>query len=76
MAEDASWIRTRSRFYRLGARYEHKPLAERVDEVLGPGPRVPAQGRPTWPVRDYFPDLGPDGGLPPLEDDVDALPKP
>jgi hypothetical protein len=75
IADDGAWIRTRSRYYKMGKRYEHKPLVELVDEVLSPGTHVPAASHQGWPVREYFPELGPDGGLPPLEHD-DTLPKP
>ncbi|MFC4172389.1 DUF6634 family protein [Microvirga sp. GCM10011540] len=76
-AEDGTWMRTRSLFYRLGRRYVHRTVQEIAEEVLGPGPTIKVSDLPppAVPPRDYFPELGPDGGLPPVEDD-DTSPRP
>jgi hypothetical protein len=75
MAEDGSWVRTRSRFYRLGRRYVHRTDAEIAEAALGPaapGSLVKVRDRrDTRPDFDPYPDLP----LPPIEDeDTSARP--
>jgi len=76
-AEDGSWLRTRREYFRLGRRFERTPVQEIAEQVLGPGPTVKVSDMPppAVPPRDYFPELGPSGGLPPMEDD-DTSPRP
>ncbi|UVF18473.1 hypothetical protein HPT29_018550 [Microvirga terrae] len=73
MAGDETWLRTRREYYRLGAKFVRKSAQEIAEAALGPpapGSLVPVSDLPQpGTPRNYFPELGPDGGLPPVEDE-------
>ncbi|WP_262265520.1 DUF6634 family protein [Microvirga yunnanensis] len=71
MAEDETWLRTRREYFRLGKRFERKPIEEIVEAALGPaapGSVIKASDRLPGPDWDPYPDLP----LPPVEDDDDT----